>query len=260
MAKHTNQLDQDDGLSAGDEARIKSMLEAVRVPENLNERIKSRLRLSMLVDPCLDIDDRAAELVKPNGSSETAVPQTLEPSSTAPLSTAQSASVAGERTRRGLVMLAMAAALAGLAFLANQWRQPNEHDWLVRQCQAVLGNWEQDNPANLESEASLAELPPGVLEQLTRVTLRGTRSLAALGSKFKGTLYRLDAADGRSLVLMRLSELPAVRGLNSRFSNLHTPSGGWSLVALQLNNETFVLAAECTDQQLMNYIRRPVVT
>ena len=255
MANQTNhrvdQHAQSDGtMPTSDDAAIKTLLESVSVPENLNERIKSRLRVAGLIDPCL---------ASSSFTDQTNTDQT-EKSSNEPLIVADPGVRFGERTRRAILMLAMAAMLAGLAFLANQWRQPSEGEWLVKQCHDVLGLWEQDNPANLELETNLANVPSSVREQLTRVTMRGTRSLAALGSRFKGTLYRLDAVGGNSLVLLKLSDLPTVRGLNSRFSVLPTPSGGWSLVALQLNNETYVLAAQCTQQQLMSFIRRPVVT
>ena len=250
MAKQSNhRVDQhahDDGtMPTSDDAAIKTLLESVPVPENLNERIKSRLRVAGLIDPCL-------------ASSSFTDP--MEKSINEPLIVAEPGVRWGERTRRAILMLAMAAMLAGLAFLANQWRQPSESEWLVKQCHDVLDKWDQDNPANLEIETNLSNVPSSVREQLARVTMRGTRSLAALGSRFKGTLYRLDAAGGDSLVLLKLSDLPAVRGLNSRFSVLPTPSGGWSLVALQLNNETYVLAARCTQQELMSFIRHPVVT
>lgn len=250
MANATNhRIDQhpdDDGrMPTSDDAAIKTLLESVPVPENLNERIKSRLRVAGLIDPCLASSDYSDQTVK-----------TLDE----PLIVSEPGARFGERTRRAILIMAMAAMLAGLAFLANQWRQPSEREWLVKQCHDVLDKWEQDNPANLEIETNLANVPSSVREQLARVTMRGTRSLAALGSRFKGTLYRLDAANGHSLVLLKLSDLPTVRGLNSRFSVLPTPSGGWSLVALQLNNETYVLAAQCTEQQLMSFIRRPVVT
>lgn len=241
-------------LDDGDDARIKLMLEAVPVPASLNERIKSRLREALLVDAgrTSNVDDV--------GESGDKVGTRTAWEGRPTVTVGRSTRSVGEHLRRALVMMGLAATLAGLAFLANRWRQPNEREWLVQHCQSILGNWELDNPANLEVDANLADLPSSVHEQMARVTLRGTRSVAALSSKFKGTLYRLDAADGRSLILLRLADLPLVRGLNSRFSDLPTPSGGWSLIALQVNNETFVLAAECTQQQLMNYIRRPVVT
>ena len=289
MANHLNtQPDEDDMLSNSERARLKTLLEAVPVPENLNERIKSRLRVAMLVDPCVNtrVEGREYAPLSENPTAEhrdasrqdattigLSIPSNAT-SASASYATASETSSATKaeselefdapgrlaRTRRMILVLAMAAALSGLAFLFNQWRQPNEHAWLVQQCQSILNRWEDDNPANLEIDSNLAALPSSVREQLTRVTLRGTRSLAALGTKFNGTLFRLDAADGHSLILVRLADLPAVRGLNSRFSILPTPSGGWSLVALQVNNETYVLASECTEQQLMSYIRSPVVT
>lgn len=265
MANQFHQHLDGPGLDDGDDARIKMMLESVPVPANLNERIKSRLRDALLVDA-----GKAAGL-KPNDAVGADVEMQSASDGRRALDDGTAwegrskgegrvARAFGERTRRVLVMMALAATLAGLAFLANRWRQPNEREWLVQHCQSILGKWELDNPANLDVEANLTDLPSTVREQLARVTLRGTRSIAALSAKSQGTLYRLDAADGHSLILLRLSELPAVRGLTSRFSSLLTPSGGWSLVALQLNNETFVLAVEGTEQQLMNYIRRPVVT
>ncbi len=41
-----------------DDLRIKSLLEAVPIPENLKERTKSRLRMVTLVDPCLDSHEK----------------------------------------------------------------------------------------------------------------------------------------------------------------------------------------------------------
>ncbi len=239
---------------AATDRRIQSLLAAVPVPENLNERIKSRLRMQLLVDPCLEpgVDDGLESNAQPNLiGSEVRTGQIAQP-------TGDARGV--DRWRRAFLAVALAGMLAGFAILANRWGQPHERDWLVSQSHSLLEKWEQDNPANLVTGGSLAEVPATVREQLTRVTLRGTRSLTDLSSRFKGTLYRLDAADGHSLLLIKLTDLPAVRGLNSRFSGLTTPSGGWSLAALQVNNETFVLAAECTQEQLMGYVRRPVVT
>lgn len=240
--------------TAIEDGRIKAMLEAVTIPEGLNARIKSRIQTAALVDLSL----RALAPVAPSNS----VDETIQTNEQTPTSTVALPGQAtwGDYTRRAVLILAIAASLTGLAYLANQWRQPHEREWLVKQSQTILENWEQDNPANLQSETNLADLPASVREQLARVTARGSRSLVALGSKYQGTLYRLDSADGRSLVLMRIKDLPLVRGMNSRFVSLQTPSGGWSLMALQVNNETFVLAAECTREQLMNYIRRPMVT
>lgn len=260
MVNEMNLHPENESTEASDDGRIKSMLETVSIPENLNARIKSRVRVAMLAEPCLletanEVPGDAMNIPSQNDA--------IDDSYDEPLVAVPSTELRvglGERTRRASLILAMAAALAGFAYLANQWRQPNEREWLVKQSHTILEKWEQDNPANLEVESKLADLPAPVREQMARVTLRGTRSLADLGAKFQGTLYRMDAADGRSLILVRLKELPVVRGMNSRFSILPTPSGGWSLVALQLNKETFVLAAECTEQQLMNYIRRPVVT
>lgn len=244
---------------ASEEARILARLSKVAVPENLDERIKARLRTALLVDPCLE----SASACQSNDSLKVAPERLVAEKVAAENYLETEGTNVGKTTgfvRRAVLVLAMAAALAGIAFLTNQWRQPSEREWLVAQCHIVLDRWEQDNPANLATNGNWGDVPVAVREQLARVTLRGTRSIAELTNKFKGTLYRLDTADGHSLLLVRLVDLPTVRGLNSRFAALHTPSGGWSLAALQVNNETYVLAADCTEQQLMNYIRLPVVT
>jgi len=163
--------------------------------------------------------------------------------------------------RRSILLAALAAGICGFAVLARQWTRPAESSWLAAQCDSILVKIEEDNPANWHSVSQ--PVPPGLLRaqsQLVRVAIVAERSLPELGFKNQGTVYRLDAGDGRGIYLMRLEALPAVRGVTSRFEILPTPSGGWSLAAMTVGNETFVLAAACTEKQIFNYIRRPDLT
>lgn len=163
--------------------------------------------------------------------------------------------------RRSVLVLAVAAAISGFAFLARQWTLPAEKSWLTAQSNVILEKVEQDNPANWRvSEHVSLMLPPSVQAQLARVAVVGERSLSDFGVKNRGTIYWLDSGDGVGLFLLRIQALPTIRGLTSRFEILPTPSGGWSLAALNVGDETFVLAAACTKEQMFNYIKRPDVT
>lgn len=257
---------------------LKAALEDVPLPAGLASRLKTHIRAQYEVP----LTDRAASAPTSSAAQSTELigdrslsSQGEESPLTAPSPAGElvPASIAAESIggsdqessglwlRRSILMAVLAAGIGGFAFLARQWTRPAEPSWLAAQCDLVMVQIEQDNPANWQPAsqpipAALAR----VQSQLARVAIVAQRPLADLGSKMSGTVYRLDAGDGRGIYLMQFDSLPAIRGLTSRFEALHTPSGGWSLVAMTAGKETFVLAAACTERQIFAYIRRAELT
>ena len=231
MAEHTgNALDS----SSVDDPWLKSALHDVPLPAGLAERLKSGIKSQL--------------------------PQTDSVhSASAVESTTQSADAGW--LRRSFIVLALAAGISGFAFLANRWTRLAEPRWLAGQCDAILAQLEKDNLAAWERvDQAAPKLPPAVTSQFTRIGFIAQRPLAAISPEMHGMIYRLDAGDGRGIVLLKFERLPAVRGLTSRFEILPTPSGGWSLAAMTIGNETYVLAGACTEQQLFGYVRRLALT
>lgn len=221
-----------------DEPLLKAAVLDVTIPAGLDARLKSALRSRFLADPA------------------PSVPQV----STVERAIAEDTEEVGW-LRRGAIVLALAAAIVGFAVLASRWTRPTEPSWLARQCELVLESLENENPATWQRiDREAPDVPAAVKSQLARVTFVSQRPWAAANSKMNGTLYRLDAGDGRGIILMKLPALSAVRGLTSRFEVLPTPSGGWSLAVMSVGAETYVLAAACTEQQIFTYIRRQALT
>lgn len=163
--------------------------------------------------------------------------------------------------RRSVILALLAAGIGGFALLANQWTQPAEPMWLARQCDAILNRLERSNAdawRPIESADSLVPAP--VKSQLPRLAFVAQQPLLPLAGPIEGMLYRLDTGDGRAIVLIKTKHLPPIRGMTERFEILPTPSGGWALAAMSIGDETFVLAAACTEQQMLTYIRRRALT
>lgn len=238
--------DQTPGMAPWDETqdvRLQSALQAVPVPALLASRIKAAMQQHLSAQ-----SEGQVELqVQPKG-----LPKEL------------SEELPGLRSsgllRRAILVMALAAGLAGFAFLANQWRQPTEQSTLIAQCNTLLESWEQGNPADFNREPVQLEIPGQVQSQLVPIAVMSRSDFGKSGTKFSGTLLRLNAGNGQGLVLIRLPNLSSVRGLTSRFTVLPTPSGGWSMAALSINSETYVLASVGTEQQLFSFIRQAAVT
>ncbi len=133
--------------------------------------------------------------------------------------------------------------------------------WLVKQCHDLLVRFEADDPSQLERNENVLQVVPATIRnQLGRLSPIGKRSMSALHAGWQGDVLMLRGGHAGSLVLLCFDEFPLVRGLNSRFELLPTASGGWSLAASTSGKQTFVLAATCTDQQLMQSLLRPAIT
>lgn len=268
----------DQAFDEHDDARLKAALSDVAVPTGLHLRLKSALRSHSRLTHAEDSQSTSSAPLELRGATNhRATPSVDRAASSvdteqlvgsrmesqlrsAPDATLTEATDIGWR-RRSIIALALAAGICGFAFLASRWTGPAEPTWLARQCNFILEKMEPENPASWQPiDQADSSIPSSVKSQLARVAFVGQRPLAAFSQKFGGSVYRIDAGDGRTVVLMRMQALPAVRGLTSRFEILSTPSGGFSLAAMTIGKETFVLAAACTDQQMMNYIRRPALT
>lgn len=267
-----HRVDNPAGNGLGEDALLKAALLDVPLPAGLGSRLKSRIRLqyetslsdSVTATGSATLDTRDEPLNAAIQASTTASSIADEADSTIDVVRASIASEsdlakdepAGRWVRRSFLLAALAAGICGFAYLARQWTRPAEPTWLASHCDSILVQIDNDNPANWRPVTQPVSALARVQSQLVRMAVVAERPLTALGSKLAGTVYRLDAGDGRAIFLMRLESLPAVRGLTSRFEILPTPSGGWSLAAMTTGKETYVLAANCTEQQIFTYIRR----
>lgn len=219
-----------DGHDRNEDSRLRAALFDVPIPIGLADRLKAATRAQsrQLADTTPSLHD-----------------------STTPSLPIRSA----EWMRRAALVAVIAASIFGFAFLARSWTAPTEPSWLTAQCESVLMKIESETgggqPASQPTPAVLAT----VLNQLFPMKVVGERPMAELSAKLKGRVYHLQAGDGRKFVLLRLAALPSVRGVSARFSSLPTRSGGWSMAAMTVGNETIVLAAKCTNKQLMGYLR-----
>ncbi|MGN6134625.1 MAG: hypothetical protein ACTHOU_08995 [Aureliella sp.] len=250
-----------------DPVLIQAALNDVTVPAGLDERIKSalRARLEPHRSPTSTLDDASSRSLSRSDLDSTSLGSSDLSSHSQRAADPSGAEVGGggqrEWLRRSLIVLALAAGICGFALLASRWTRSPEPSWLASHCKLILEKIDDENPATWERlERDSPDIPAAVKAQLARVAFVARRPLAGLGSKLEGTLYRLDAGDGRGIILMKLDSLPTIRGLTSRFEVLPQPSGGWSLAAMSVGRETFVLAAACTEQQIFSYIRRLALT
>ena len=250
-----------------DDAVIKAAVMDIPVPTDLPSRLKTALRShyrltaepTQQVVPCTLADTLAPSTANPTTGHELARTSDL---SGPPLSTSETKD-AGDVgwMRRTFLVAALAAGVSGFAVLANRWTRPAEPAWLAQQCNAIMEKLESDNPADWKRvDHAPITIPTSVKSQLIRVAYVAERPLAAFNTKIDGVIYRLDAGDGRGIFLIKMQTLPPVRGMTSRFEILPTPSGGWSFATMTHGEDTFVLAAAGTEQQMFNYIRRLALT
>lgn len=246
-----------DSRQRNDDDALKSALFDVPIPVGLAERLKSAARAHLRQ---IEAASSTGQVPTPPLQEYTALQEYTEakllPNQSLPIeSLSTEALPTSGWLRNSMLLLAVAASVIGFAFLAKSWTAPTEPSWLTSQCHSALLKLESDGgggqPPTLPTPAVLAT----VMNQLIPMKFVDERPLTALSAKLKGTLYHLEVGDGRKIVLMRLPALPSVRGVSSRFSILSTRSGGWSMAAMCVGNETIVLAARCTDQQLLGYLR-----
>ena len=274
MAEHIEPMLDDGSL---DDAWLRSALHDAPVPTGLDARLKSAIKSKLAQmsqsssasqaalqpsspDILAEENHRHAELCQPSTVADQII--TVLGNARDEDSTASPADPADRNwLRRAFIVLALAAGIGGFAFLSNRWARPAEPRWLAGQCDAILQRLEKDNLDGWQRiDQAGPKLPSAVTSQLTRIGFLSQQPLASLSPKLSGVVYRLDAGDGRGILLLRLERLPAVRGLTSRFEVLPTPSGGWSLAAMTVGGETYVLAGACTERQLFGYIRRLALT
>ena len=263
-----------DALHALD-ARFKAVITDVSVPPELATRLKATLQARYLLGSHAESSD--TQTLSPAGLGSIAVSAAAEagnspardgnvqPSNPSASMADEARSGVGDDSggwlRRSFLAAALAASVGGFAVLANRWTRPAEPAWLAQQSNAIMEQLENDNLANWRRITQApAGVPAAVKSQLARLAYVAERPLSAFSAKVEGDVYRLDAGDGRGIFLLKMQSLPQVRGLSARFEILPTPSGGWSFAAMTVGEETYVLAAACTEQQMFNYIRRLAVT
>ncbi len=247
---HSDDFNREDAWTDLDR-QIQSRLHDVAVPSGLAARLKQAVSTATeATSPEAAFVVACSQVATPEQSTSLAVGSAVKPSE-----------LEEGWVRRTAIVSALVAGLCGFAWLASYWTRPADPEWLASGCSMILEQVEQENVALWpKSTQSVAVELSRVQSQLVRVQILGERSLAGLKSQWQGTVYRLDAGDGRGLMLIKLMALPPVRGLNSRFEVIPTPSGGWSLVAMSIGKETYVLAGPCTERQIFQYIRRADLT
>lgn len=229
----------EDLLARIQDASLRAALHRVDVPSSLPERIKRAVELERKSTASVDFVTSTGPIAANCQLATEPIPSTLF-------------------SRRRILVAASAASLAGIAgagAYAYFSYLPLEPEWLARECVESLQRIESE-PAAWRALApeELAEREL-VKSHLQPVRWTGVHQLSVKPPVVASRAFRLDAGDGRDVILLRIELSRKISGLSSRLEALQGTSGKWAIAAMCEYNQVTALAVAGNNADLQRYIR-----